>query len=80
MHFLLSALALSGALIVSRMEIDVPYLCYSEPNEGIWSIGIYDVQDDGRSLNLRGNEENPVLTAADVMDMPARFVADPLAL
>lgn len=78
--FLLVAVALSGAFIVRWAEIDVPYLCYSGPAEGIWSIGIYDLQDDGRSLSLKGSERNPVLTAADVTDMPARFVADPFLI
>jgi len=78
--FLLFALALSGTFIVSRTNIDIPYLCYSGPDEGIWTIGIYDLQDDGRSLSLSGSEGNPVLTAADVKDMPARFVADPFLI
>ena len=78
--FLLFALALSGTFIVHRADIDVPYLCYSGPGEGIWSIGIYDLQDDGRSLILSGSEGNPVLTAADITDMPARFVADPFLI
>jgi hypothetical protein len=78
--FLLFALALSGAFIVRQADIDVPYLCYSGPDEGIWSIGIYDLKDDGRSLSLSGSEGNPVLTAADITDMPARFVADPFLI
>ena len=77
---LLFVLALSGVIIVYRANIDIPYLCYSGPDEGIWSIGIYDLRDDGRSLSLSGSEENPVLTAADVTDMPARFVADPFLI
>ena len=52
--FLLFVLALSGVFIVYRANIDIPYLCYSGPAEGIWSIGIYDLHDDGRSLNLHG--------------------------
>jgi hypothetical protein len=78
--FLLSVLALSGVFIVYWENIDVPNLCYSGPDEGIWSIGIYDLQDDGRSLILSGREGNPVLTAADVKGMPARFVADPFLI
>ena len=78
--FLLSVFALSGVFIVYRANIDIPYLCYAGPAEGIWSIGIYDLQDDGRSLNLHGREGNPILTAADVKDMPARFVADPFLI
>ncbi len=78
--FLLVVIALSGVFIVNRANIDVPYLCYSGPNEGIWSIGIYDLKDDGRSLILDGRDGNPVLTAADIKDMPARFVADPFLI
>lgn len=78
--FLLFCLALSGAFVVRWADIDVPQLCYSGPDEGIWSIGIYDLQDDGRSLSFRGSERNPVLTAADITDTPARFVADPFLI
>ena len=44
----------------------------------IWSIGIYT----GRSpLQLApGAANNPVLAAADVTDVPARFVADPFMI
>lgn len=77
---LLFVLALFAAFIVYRTNIDIPYLCYSGPAEGIWSIGIYDLQDDGRSLYLHGREGNPVLTAADVKDRAARFVADPFLI
>jgi len=78
--FLLSAIVFSGVFIVSRADIDIPHACYSGPAEGIWSIGIYDLHDDGRSLSLQGGEGNPVLTAADVNDMSARFVADPFLI
>jgi len=78
--FLLIAVALSGAFIVHRADIDVPHLCYAGPDEAIWNIGIYDIRDDGRSLILSGSEGNPVLTADDVKDIPARFVADPFLI
>lgn len=78
--FLLFALVLSGVFIIHWANIDIPYLCYSGPGEGIWSIGIYDIRDDGRSLSLSGSDRNPVLTAADVKDMPARFLADPFLI
>lgn len=77
---LLFALLLSGVFIIYRANIDIPYLCYSGPAEGIWSIGIYDIRDDDRSLSFSGSEGNPVLTAVDVKDMPARFVADPFLI
>jgi len=44
--------------------------------EAVWSIGIYT----GRNpfdLNASENIKNPVLTAQDVTDVPAKFVADP---
>ena len=78
--FLLSVLVLSSAFIVTWMEIDVPYICYSGPAEGIWSIGIYDLDVDGKSLKLHTRGDNPVLTAADIKDMPARYVADPFLI
>jgi hypothetical protein len=77
---LLSALALSGVFIVSRMNIDIPYLCYSGPAEGIWSIGIYDLDASNESIKLNPRPGNPVLTAFNIKDMPARFVADPFLI
>lgn len=41
-----------------------------------WTIGIY-TGDSPLSLSAAPNVRNPVLTAADVSDVPARFVADP---
>ena len=78
--FLLFVLVLSGVFIVYWADIDVPYVCYSGPQDGIWSIGIYDLDANGRSLKLHASQDNPVLTAADVKDMPARFVADPFLI
>src|SRR5215471_15310209 len=43
----------------------------------IWSIGIYS----GRSpFELSSAASNPVLSAGDVTDVPARFVADPFMI
>lgn len=78
--FLLFALFLPGVFIVDRANIDIPYLCYSGPAEGIWSIGIYDLDVNGRSVKLHARQGNPVLTASDIKDMPARFVADPFLI
>jgi hypothetical protein len=78
--FLLFVIVLSGVFIVYRSNIDIPYLCYSGPAEGIWSIGIYDLDVNGRSIKLHARQGNPILTAADVKDMPARFVADPFLI
>jgi hypothetical protein len=77
---LLFTLVLAGVFFVYQMEIDVPYVCYSGPQDGIWSIGIYDLDANGRSLKLHASQDNPVLTAADVKDTPARFVADPFLI
>jgi hypothetical protein len=77
---LLFILVLSGLVIIYRTNIDVPYLCYSGPNEGIWSIGIYDLDVNGPFVKLHASQGNPVLTAADVDDMPARFLADPFLI
>jgi hypothetical protein len=49
---------------------------YSE-KPWIWSVGIYT----GKSpLQLSAATRNPVLSASDVTDVPARFVADPFML
>lgn len=78
--FLLSVIALFGVFSVYRANIDVPYLCYLGPDEGIWSIGIYDLDVNGRSIKLHARQGNPILTAADVKDMSARLVADPFMI
>ncbi|MFO7667385.1 MAG: hypothetical protein R6V76_12250 [Desulfobacterales bacterium] len=78
--FLCLMVILSGVFLVYFAKIDLPYICYSGPDEGIWSIGVYDIISDGKSLRLSANAKNPVLTAEDVRDMPARFVADPFLI
>lgn len=45
----------------------------------IWSIGIFE-GDSLKKLRPAEGVQNPVLTAADVSDVPARFVADPFML
>jgi hypothetical protein len=78
--FLLFVIGFFGIFIIYKANIDVPYLCYSGPTEEIWSIGIYDLDVNGRSIKLNARQGNPFLTAADVKDMPARFVADPFLI
>jgi hypothetical protein len=78
--FLLLAIAFLGVLVVHKANIDIPYLCSSGPAEDIWSVGIYDLEIQDRSLRLHARPGNPVLTAADITDMPARFVADPFLI
>ena len=77
---MLLVLVLLGVFFVYRANVDVPYVCYSGPAEGIWSIGIYDLDVKGRSLTLHARQSNPVITAAHVTDFPARFVADPFLI
>ncbi len=45
----------------------------------MWSIGIY-TGDSPFHLRAPANRANPVITAADVTDIPAEFVADPFML
>jgi hypothetical protein len=45
----------------------------------MWSIGIY-TGDSPFQLRAPANKINPVVTAADVTDVPAEFVADPFML
>jgi hypothetical protein len=45
----------------------------------MWSIGIY-TGDSPFELRAPANKPNPVVTAADVTDKPAEFVADPFML
>lgn len=78
--FLLFAVALFGVFIVHKANIDIPYLCSSGPAEDIWSVGIYNLEVQDRSLKLHARPGNPVLTAADITDIPARFVADPFLI
>jgi hypothetical protein len=45
----------------------------------VWSIGIYSGESPLR-LTPASGASNPVLSAADVTDVPARFVADPFMI
>lgn len=78
--FLLFAVALFVVFVCHKANIDIPYLCSSGPAEDIWSVGIYDLDVQERSLKLHARPGNPVLTATDITDMPARFVADPFLI
>jgi len=46
------------------------------PREPVWAIGIY-IGPSPFALASSPDIRNPVLTAADVTDVPAKFVADP---
>ncbi|NTW53985.1 MAG: hypothetical protein HGB15_04320 [Chlorobaculum sp.] len=45
----------------------------------IWSIGLYEGPDPVK-LSPASEVRNPILTAKDVTDVPARFVADPFMI
>jgi hypothetical protein len=45
----------------------------------IWSIGLYEGPDPV-TLTPASGVRNPILTASDVTDVPARFVADPFMI
>jgi len=77
---LVFSLLLAGLFVVYKANIDIPFFGYSGPSEGIWSIGIYDLEIGDRTLTAIARQNNPVLTASDVNDMPTRFVADPFLL
>jgi len=45
----------------------------------VWSIGLYEGSDPV-TLRPAAGVSNPILTASDVTDVPARFVADPFMI
>ncbi len=51
----------------------IPYVS----KQKLWSIGIYK---GDTPFNLYEHEGNPVLTASDVIDVPAVFIADPFMI
>ena len=75
-----NALEAAGLVIdQDQREPSIHHLYIPEPEEDVWSIGIYQ----GRSiLDLRAPAavQNPVLTREHVTDVPATFVADPFMI
>lgn len=74
--------------IISIMLLNVFIFCFIFTNktfenynvsDDIWSIGIYSGKD---IMHLSPQEEikNPVLTTSDILDRPAKFVADPFII
>ena len=57
----------------------IPFVESVERQTREWSIGIY-IAKDPFNFTSPGNIGNPVLTADDVTDINARFVADPFML
>lgn len=63
-----------SGMYVGRLE-GIPFVAKLED----WSIGIY-MGESPFNLVSPGNTSNPVLTAKDVTDIPADFVADPFMI
>lgn len=74
---LIICLSAGGYLIWKDPHINIPFVSLQRPVE--WSIGIY-VGKNPFEFNPPKSIHNPVLTAADVTDVPAEFVADPFML
>jgi hypothetical protein len=70
-----------SAALVAKLRCGVARRACAEPPAatGMWSIGIYAGRSLLRLAPLRG-VRNPVLTPADVTDVPAGSVADPFVL
>lgn len=68
-----------GAVIFISKTTDIPFIGIDSEAYGKWSIGIYKLRDNDGSLELTSHPEakNPVLTAKDITDRNALFVADP---
>jgi hypothetical protein len=71
----------SAGLVVHQdsREPSIHHLYVPEPNEDVWSIGIYQGQTP---FDLRASAvvRNPVLTREHITDVPATFVADPFMI
>lgn len=83
LFFLLAVLAALGLLFATALHltgVDLPGVCFNKPGDGVWSIALWDMEETGGGLRLRPRGHAPVLTAADVTDRPARYVADPFLL
>ena len=66
----------------SLLMLTFSFLCYLRAHpvmEKKWSIGVYNGNTPFK-LTTPTNLNNPVLTAADVTDIPADFVADPFVV
>ena len=72
----LAALGLLFATALHLTGVDLPGVCFNMPGDGVWSIALWDMEETGGGLRLRPRGHAPVLTAADVTDRPARYVAE----
>ena len=64
------------AITLKSYSITIDVFNSNNKNEQIWSIGIYEGEDISELSNKEGIL-NPILTASDVTDRTAKFVADP---
>ena len=72
--FVMPVLVLCGLafVVIGWPSRGIPFV----GGESVWSVGIYEGTSPFDLVPARG-VTNPVLTAADVTDVPAQFVADP---
>lgn len=76
---LIIILALIIGLLILLKKTDLPFVGINSTSKDIWSIGIYQLNNDHgilKALPYPG-VNNPVLTAQNVTDIKAKFVADP---
>jgi len=71
----LACVGLAGYLAWVSPAVDIPFVSL-DPPPWHWSIGIY-TGDDPFNVGSPEGVDNPVLTARDVTDVEALFVADP---
>ena len=72
------------SIIKKRLKRVMPFLRANRASatpqkRNVWSIGIY-MGETPYDFVSPENDGNPVLTSADVSDIPARLVADPFML
>lgn len=75
---LIALLPILGILFIAKMT-DIPFIGIKYKESPVWSIGIYKFSDDGivKRVSPHPQAKNPVLTAKDITDRKAKFVADP---
>ncbi|NTW51418.1 MAG: hypothetical protein HGB22_02330 [Chlorobiaceae bacterium] len=76
--FLIPVLSIAGGLL-ARYRIKRNRAKRLRRNSEIWSIGLYEGPDPV-TLAPAADIVNPILTAADVTDIKARFIADPFMI
>ncbi|MEG2656729.1 MAG: hypothetical protein RSA29_13610 [Clostridium sp.] len=66
-------------VFIKSLMISIEVFKSNNKSEQIWSIGIYE-GDDILNLNDKKDIVNPIITANDVTDISAKFVADPFLI